>query len=155
MAESKYFDLAQTIMIERYGLEESTYRPLSFSEGSNAVSIKMTDDFIPVSASFPIDFIEFERIRRMPPEELRATFVTLQPTWDKLPEAIRELFEDIVEDYEHGELPQLKHQTTLTVTEEDDTIQSEDAPTPNRKVVTKKPKVTVTTKGPVRKPKGK
>lgn len=149
MAESKYFDLAQTIMIERYGLEESTYRPLSFSEGTNAVSIKMTDDFIPVSASFPIDFIEFERIRRMPPEELRATFVVLQPKWDKLPQDIRDLFEDIVDDYEEGELPQLRF-STLTVEGEDDTIQDEDEtesekPAP-KKPKARKPKVTIKTK---------
>jgi hypothetical protein len=64
MAENPLIDLAQTVMIEKYGLDEETYALLSFSEGSKSISVKMSDGEIPVQAWFPRDFLRLEEMKR-------------------------------------------------------------------------------------------
>lgn len=64
MAENLLIDLAQTVMIEKYGLDELEYSLVSFSEGSKTVSVKMSDGYIPVQAWFPRDFLRFEEMKR-------------------------------------------------------------------------------------------
>lgn len=107
MAENPMLDLAQTVMIERYGLDEQKYSIVSFSEGAKACTIKMSDGWIPVSASFPLSFLEFEKIKRMNADEKMATFILLQPKWDKVPHEMKELFDDVVDDFEK-DVPQLR-----------------------------------------------
>jgi hypothetical protein len=64
MAENLLIDLAQTVMIEKYGLEEETYKLFKFSETAKTVTIGMTDDEIPVSVTFPREFLRFEEMKR-------------------------------------------------------------------------------------------
>lgn len=64
MAENPLLDLAQTVMIEKYGLNELEYALVSFTDGAKAVSIKMSDGYIPLSAAFPREFLKFEEMKR-------------------------------------------------------------------------------------------
>ncbi|MMZ46495.1 hypothetical protein D1872_81120 [compost metagenome] len=138
MAESKFLDIAQTVMIERYGLDEQVYCLESFTEGTKAVSIKMSDGFIPISVKFPLEFLEFERVRRMNLDERRGYFVHIAPNFSKLSYEARELFADIVENWDDPEaFPELKERP------EEDSIDAEEEEKP------KAPKKPV--KKPVRK----
>lgn len=65
MANNPLIPLAERVMLERYDLDPDTYYLLSFSEGQKSVTIKMTNDYIPVSATFPKEFLELEKIDRM------------------------------------------------------------------------------------------
>lgn len=93
MAENPLIDLAQTVMIEKYGLEEETYALLSFSEGSKAISIKMTDGEIPVQAWFPRDFLRFEEMKRWDYNKKELFVKNLVEEGMNLPEALQEDFE--------------------------------------------------------------
>jgi hypothetical protein len=64
MAENPLIDLAQTVMIEKYGLCEQSYALVSFSEGAKTISVKMSDGEIPVQAWFPRDFLRLEEMKR-------------------------------------------------------------------------------------------
>jgi hypothetical protein len=93
MAENPLIDLAQTVMIERYGLEEETYALVSFSEGAKTIGIKMSDGAIPVQAWFPRDFLRYEEMKRWEFEKKELYVKSLISNGMELPE---ELMEDEV-----------------------------------------------------------
>jgi hypothetical protein len=64
MADNPVLDLAQTVMIEKYGLSEIDYSIVSFTDGAKNVTIKMSDGNIPVQASFPREFLRYEEMKR-------------------------------------------------------------------------------------------
>lgn len=64
MAENLLLDLAITVMVENYNLDEHEYSMFKFNEGSNAISIGMTNGEVPVSAVFPRDYLRFEEMKR-------------------------------------------------------------------------------------------
>jgi hypothetical protein len=123
VADNPNLELAQAIMIERFGLEETKYSLVSFSEGSKGITIKMSDGFVPVAAMLPNELLEFEKVRKMVTDEKRAYFVLLQPKWDKVPMEVRELFDDVVEEWEIGEVPQLRQPVRDQTPDEEETKQ--------------------------------
>lgn len=92
MAENKLLDLAQTVMLEKYGLDEMEYSIVSFSEGNKAVSIKMSDGWIPVSASFPREFLKVEEMKRWDHNKKVLYLKYLENEGHELPEELADSF---------------------------------------------------------------
>jgi hypothetical protein len=64
MADNPLIDLAQTVMVEKYGLDEHEYSLFKFSEGQKNITVGMSNGDIPVTASFPREFLRFEEMKR-------------------------------------------------------------------------------------------
>lgn len=92
MAENLLLDVSQTVMIERYGLDETEYKIVSYTEGAKNVTIRMSNDVIPVSASFPIGFMVFEQMKRWSEEKKELYLRNLIADGRELPEELVDSF---------------------------------------------------------------
>jgi hypothetical protein len=92
MADNPLLELAQTVMIEKYGLDEIDYSLVSFTDGAKAVSIKMSDGYIPVSASFPREFLRYEEMKRWTEAKKEAYIRYLEQEGQSLPDELTDSF---------------------------------------------------------------
>ena len=96
MAENQLLDVAQTVMIERFGLDETEYKLFKYSEGSKAITIGMTNGVIPVTASFPLEFMVYEQIKRWDDEKKEAYLRNLIAAGKELPEELLDSFHHLL-----------------------------------------------------------
>lgn len=96
MAENQLLDLAQSVMIERFGLDETEYKLFKYSEGSKAITIGMTNGVIPVTASFPLEFMWYEHVKRWDDERKEAYLRSLIAEGKELPEELLDSFRHLL-----------------------------------------------------------
>lgn len=63
MSENLMLDLATTVMINKFHLDETEYSMFKFSEGKKSVTIGMTNGEIPITVTFPRDYLRFEEMK--------------------------------------------------------------------------------------------
>ena len=96
MAENQLLDVAQSVMIERFGLDETEYKLFKYSEGSKAITIGMTNGVIPVTASFPLEFMWYEHVKRWDDERKEAYLRSLIAEGKELPEELLDSFRHLL-----------------------------------------------------------
>ena len=96
MAENRLLEIAQTVMIERFGLDETEYKLFKYSEGSKAITIGMTNGVIPITASFPLEFMRYEQIKRWDDERKEAYLRSLIAEGKELPEELLDSFRHLL-----------------------------------------------------------
>lgn len=96
MADNQLLDIAQTVMIERFGLDETEYKLFKYSEGSKAITIGMTNGIIPVTASFPLEFIQYECVKRWDDDRKEAYLRSLIASGKELPEELLDSFRHLL-----------------------------------------------------------
>lgn len=63
MSENTLLETATTVMINKFNLDEIDYAMFKYSEGKKNVTIGMTNGEIPVTATFPRDFLRLEEMK--------------------------------------------------------------------------------------------
>lgn len=90
-------DLATTVMINKFNLDETEYSMFKFSEGKKSVTIGMTNGEIPVTVTFPRDYLRFEEMKAWDDKKKEA-FVRHAMEQDMaIPEELNESFGHIID----------------------------------------------------------
>lgn len=134
MAENLLLDLAITVMVDTYNLDENEYAMFKFSEGSKSVTLGMTNGEVPITVTFPRDFLRFEEMKRWS-DEKKTLYVRHQiENGLDIPEELAEAFHYIVMQVE---LPPVEKQEEVQAVPEEETAEEFVEKTEGKKKVKK------------------
>lgn len=88
-------EIAITTMINRFNLDETEYSMFKFSEGQKNVTIGMTNGDIPLTASFPRDFLRLEEMQTWSEGKIEMWMRNAMMNGTDVPEILLEKFPSI------------------------------------------------------------